>query len=441
MVYRKTSPNNSIILRGNVWHLHWNVPRNLRHKPIFRGKAVYSTTLRTSDVYEARKMRDLIVSEFKAMVDESALQESRKAFLAHYAEAKKAREEHSQRIRYMTDEDAFDARDDLESAFNVYAAIEKGDTTRADAYLAAIHDKEEVKETYAITLKEAASEFIKEHEGEVAQATLSRIKIASASLLKTIGNKDTKLKDVTPRQVTRWINAIAKDSSDNTRSGYLTALHKMWHWCWEHEHVDGDSPFKGLKIQRQGDETSYEPFTVEEVQQITEQASPELLELIRFGLVTGCRISELVGLTPSSFIVVDGVHAFQIKDGKTDAASRVIPLPLPLYAALKQCVEVNMWSGVPRRWSQLFGDLKRKVTGNKERLKVFHSFRHMTATAYEREHIEERITSVLLGHKNKRGESMSYGLYSAGLAPKQYLEAVERMLAGEYMQSFLKLFK
>ncbi|MOA57200.1 hypothetical protein D3C78_1813350 [compost metagenome] len=65
----------------------------------------------------------------------------------------------------------------------------------------------------------------------------------------------------------------------------------------------------------------------------------------------------------------------------------------------------------------------------------------MTATAYEREHIEERITSVLLGHKNKRGESMSYGLYSAGLSPKQYLEAVEKMLAGEYMQSFLKLFK
>ena len=36
---------------------------------------------------------------------------------------------------------------------------------------------------------------------------------------------------------------------------------------------------------------------------------------------------------------------------------------------------------------------------------------------------------------------MSYGLYSAGLSPKQYLEAVEKMLTGEYMQSFLKLFK
>ena len=45
-----------------------------------------------------------------------------------------------------------------------------------------------------------------------------------------------------------------------------------------------------------------------------------------------------------------------------------------------------------------------------------------------------------LGHKHKRGESLSYGLYSSGLAPHQYLEAVETMLASDYMSQFLKLF-
>ena len=91
-------------------------------------------------------------------------------------------------------------------------------------------------------------------------------------------------------------------------------------------------------------------------------------------------------------------------------------------------------------WSQKFGRLKLKATGKRDRVKGFHSFRHMTATAYEQVHTEERIVAVILGHKHKRGESLSYGLYSSGLAPHQYLEAVETMLASDYMSQFLKLF-
>ena len=441
MSSHKSSPNNSLLLRGNIWHIHWNVPKGLRSNPLFRNKAIYSTTLKTRDVHEARKMRDMLVKKFRQMAEVSAMQESRRAFMAHYAEARRAAEEFQQQKPYMNDDEIDAALDGLSFGFDAAIAADKRDYPRADAYLAALHGRHAVKDKYAMTLKEAASEFIKEHEGEVAAATLSKVKIASASLLKSIGNKDTKLKDVTTRQVTRWIKAIAKESSDSTRSGYIAALHKMWHWTWEHEHVDGESPFKGIKMDRQGDKASYEPFTAEEVKKVVELANPAMLELARFGLITGCRISELVGLEPSNFHVVDGVHAFQIFEGKTDAATRTIPLPLYLWSSLKQHVESDLWKGTAVQYSQRFGDLKEKALGRKDRLKVFHSFRHMAATAYEREHIEERITSVLLGHKNKRGESMSYGLYSAGLSPKQYLEAVEKMLAGEYMQSFLKLFK
>lgn len=440
MSTKKTSSNNSLLLRGNIWHLHWNVPRGLRSNPLFRNKAIYSKTLKTRDVHEARQMRDMLVKQFRQMAEVSASQAARRAFLSHYAEAKKAAEEFQQQQRYMTDDEIDAAIDGLTYGFDAELAADKQDIPRADAYLAAIHGRDEVKETYAITLKEAAWEFIKEHEGKIASATISKAKTASASLLKSIGNKDTKLKDVTSRQVTRWIKAIAKESSDNTRSGYIAALHKMWHWAWEHEHVDGESPFKGIKMERQGDEASYEPFEIEEVKKIVELASPALLDLARFGLITGCRLGELVDLKPDNFLVLEGVHAFQIFEGKTDAAARTIPLPVHLWEALKQCVEGDLWKGPMGRYSQKFGAIKTKAIGRKDRKKVFHSFRHMTATAYERVHTEERITSVLLGHKNKRGESMSYGLYSAGLSPKQYLEAVEKMLAGEYMQSFLKLF-
>ena len=438
MPSKKTTLNNSLLLRGTTWYIHWNVPTALRNNPHFKGKKIYSKTLQTKDVYEARKMRDLLVAKFRAMADLSTTYAARRAFISHLAEASKAVEETKQKLIYLDGEKAFNAWDDLESAFNVAAVIEKGDFTRADAYLVAIHDKPEVAEKYTITLKDAVWDFLKAHEGKIATATISRTKRATESLIKT----DVKLKDVTSRQVTRWIKAISTEFSDSTRSGFLAALNKMWFWTWEHEHVDGVSPFKGIKMERQGDGTSYQEFTGKELQAIIARAEPAVLLLMRFGLITGCRVSELVGLTPASFSVVDGVHVVQIFKGKTDAAVRMIPLPVPMWNELKAVVEAGTWEGrTSAIWASRFGETKEKATGKRDRDKVFHSFRHMAATAYEREHIEERITSVLLGHKNKRGESMSYGLYSAGLSPKQYLEAVEKMLAGEYMQSFLKLFK
>ena len=438
MPSKKTTLNNSLLLRGTTWYIHWNVPTALRNNPHFKGKKIYSKTLQTKDVYEARKMRDLLVAKFRAMADLSTTYAARRAFISHLAEASKAVEETKQKLIYLDGEKAFNAWDDLESAFNVAAVIEKGDFTRADAYLVAIHDKPEVAEKYTITLKDAVWDFLKAHEGKIATATISRTKRATESLIKT----DVKLKDVTSRQVTRWIKAISTEFSDSTRSGFLAALNKMWFWTWEHEHVDGVSPFKGIKMERQGDGTSYQEFTGKELQAIIARAEPAVLLLMRFGLITGCRVSELVGLTPASFSVVDGVHVVQIFKGKTDAAARMIPLPVPMWNELKAVVEAGTWEGrTSAIWASRFGETKEKATGKRDRDKVFHSFRHMTATAYEREHIEERITSVILGHKNKRGESMSYGLYSAGLSPKQYLEAIEKMLAGEYMQSFLKLFK
>ncbi|MCE9958228.1 tyrosine-type recombinase/integrase [Aeromonas rivipollensis] len=441
MTTKKSPLNNSLLLRGNIWHIHWNVPKGLRNDPLFRGKAIYSKSLKTRDVHEARKMRDLLVGQFREMAAASSTHASRRAFLAAYNEARQARIALDSRSVYLDDRELTNAVDALESAFNVDAEIARGDYVKADAFLAAIHDQPEVADKYAITLKDAAWEFTKAHEGKADRVTLSRIKNATASLVQALGGKDIPLKELTNRQVTRWITSLSASLSDSTRRSYIVALEKMWHWVWLNEHVDGASPFKGTKIDRQGDGTSYEEFTVEEVKSLISHASPEELELMRYGLITGCRISELVELTEANFIICEGVHVVQIFEGKTKAAKRSIPLPEHLWTSLKGCVMSGAWNKrLAEHWSQKFGRLKLKATGKRDRVKGFHSFRHMTATAYEQVHTEERIVAVILGHKHKRGESLSYGLYSSGLAPHQYLEAVETMLASDYMTQFLKLF-
>ncbi|WP_223932256.1 hypothetical protein [Aeromonas caviae] len=70
---------------------------------------------------------------------------------------------------------------------------------------------------------------------------------------------------------------------------------------------------------------------------------------------------------------------------------------------------------------------------------VFHSFRKMAATGYQRAKVFEGIAAGILGHSRK-GLTLSYGLYATGFELQQQLEAVETMLASDYMSQFLKLF-
>ncbi|BDA12612.1 hypothetical protein KAM339_011530 [Aeromonas caviae] len=259
MTTKKSPLNNSLLLRGNIWHIHWNVPKGLRNDPLFRGKAIYSKSLKTRDVHEARKMRDLLVGQFREMAAASSTHASRRAFLAAYNEARQARIALDSRSVYLDDWELTNAVDALESAFNVDAEIARGDYVKADAFLAAIHDQPEVADKYAITLKDAAWEFTKAHEGKADRVTLSRIKNATASLVQALGGKDIPLKELTNRQVTRWITSLSASLSDSTRRSYIVALEKMWHWVWLNEHVDGASPFKGTKIDRQGDGTRLAP--------------------------------------------------------------------------------------------------------------------------------------------------------------------------------------
>ncbi|MGL4843199.1 MAG: DUF6538 domain-containing protein [Aeromonas veronii] len=56
-------------LRRYRYYLHWNVPKELRDHSFFRGKAIYAKSLQTSDLQQARRMRDAIVSEFMGLLE------------------------------------------------------------------------------------------------------------------------------------------------------------------------------------------------------------------------------------------------------------------------------------------------------------------------------------------------------------------------------------
>ncbi len=425
-------------LRRRRYYLHWNVPAELRDHPFFGGRAIYTKTLETSDLQQARRMRDTIVAEFNELLERVRAVPRRYRFNHLLAEIRAAVEE-SCRYNSPDDDD-----EHLFHAYDVEAAVASGDIVKADAIRVALHGDTSLAQDYAMTLLEAVDGFANEHSHSVNKAVISKARQGAKSLLSVLKVKDIALSQIEPRDVTRWLQAISTKKSDWTRKGYRSALSSCWEWCYLHKEVDGMNPFTAARFKSGIAPQKYQPFTFEQLKVMAETAPLPLRQLIKFGLVTGCRIGELVSLTPEDFEVKGGIALIRIKDGKTTNAVRGIPLPRHLWEELKGHIHSGLWLNrhgktSPSGWSAKFSAFKGKITGEREKQQCFHSFRGMTITAYQNAGVQEGMTSQIVGH-SKQGLTLSYGLYSSGYNYAHQLEAVEKMLAEETMSQLLNLF-
>ncbi len=427
-----------LVKKANRYYIHWNIPKDVRH--LFDGLAIYSRSLKTDNLGQAIMRRDQLLTELEGIVRKARVNPERQQFLALVKEIRKAAGEPP----IEQDEE------NIEEAWSteLQVAIEKGDTVRADAIRAAMgwEDAEGIEAKYGITLMEAAKLYTETTEESLDPSTLSRLNLAPVSFASFLKLKDIHLADIDKRDVIAWVLECAKDKAPRTVKAYATCLSMVWDWAYRSKEVSGENPFKDLDIRLTSSGTKRTAFTVEQVAALLEDAGPAMYSLMKFALVTGCRLGELVTITAEDFHETDGVHYFTIKDGKTANAARNVPLPVSLWEELKAVVESELWTRTETRtrpssaqyWSVMFQKHKDAVLGE-QCSAVFHSFRKMAATGYQRAQVFEGIAAGILGHSRK-GLTLSYGLYATGFELQQQLEAVEKMLAGEYMQSFLNLF-
>lgn len=428
--------------KAHVWYLSWAVPKSIQCLPTFSGRRVYTKTLKTGDLREAQLRRDSIIASFGPHLLE--------------AEANAAATAAQKFSQYLVG---------LRASLSGTPAAGTPTVTPAVPHTVAPVSpppkKPSPKPTKpapkpapkrkprGVTVQAAATEFLKEAERRAAQGkpvtdgTLSRVRNASVGLVEFTGKQ--RLAEIERRDVTLWIASLAGEKSDNTRKKYLSAMSLVWGHCYLLRMVDGDNPFKNTGFKATGDLQSYEPFSQQEVAGIVRESDTALRVLVKFGLITGCRLGEIVGLREDDFEIEDGVHVLRIRAGKTSSAIRSLPLPRALWEELRAHVVGRLWylqSGDTNasQWSNKFGVVKARVTGSRDRVKGFHSLRGMAITGYQRAGIPEDVTAPLVGHSTK-GLTLSYGLYSSGHTLPHQLQAVEAMLAGEYIQQYLALFE
>ncbi len=252
-----------------------------------------------------------------------------------------------------------------------------------------------------------------------------------------IDSPNLAIEDIDRKMVYAFIKHLGKSYKKTTVQGTISRINTIWVYLKKIDEVEGDNPFLDhiYSSAEEAQSEKREPFTKEEMKVIRtyKWEKPIYSLMVDLGIYTGCRISELCNLKKKHVVVDEGIVAINIEKGKTKAATRTVPLPDFMGTRLLEHIERKQDEdyviGINSKTaSRTFSNFKtRHVTSNK--LKSFHSFRHMYITAMERASIEENVTAQIVGHK--RGKTMSYGYYSKGHELRRLKEATDKAM--EYL--------
>ena len=252
------------------------------------------------------------------------------------------------------------------------------------------------------------------------------------------------LPSVTRRIAGEVIAARRAERASETVQRDFSAWNGLWRWAVRRGYADLNpwtDQTAGLKAPRLGEvEGTKRAYTTAELLKLLRAGcdtlapnnggfGPALWDLIRLGLLTGARASELAGLCVGD-VIEDGTAIATPKLGKSASAARIIPLHRLAQSVVQgrlaslpdQAVDAPLWPEVPgagaderraKTLSTRFIIVRRRLLGADDGADL-HSLRRNFMTACETaQHaggrISPEITALLVGHK--RG-SMALDLYS-----------------------------
>jgi integrase len=425
-------------LRHNTWYFQKRVPKAL--KPLYPDRDIIEQSLETGDIREAREKRDILLGQLRQRERLLKVQEQpRQRFLQYVDQLSQVAGD-----RFVGPDVSWDEVLDPESVGRAT------DPEYVEAFKAVTQGKSE-SEKYGVTLKEVLDYFIRNSEREQlhTEGTRSRFKKTVTAFLRYLNSSDIQMSMIERSKVFDFIEHCREKLSGATVQGHVSRLKTLWDYAYARAWVSADNPFEKHKINTTKGRQKKQPFTPSELKNLMAamERQPFSMQLLtRMGLYTGARISELVSLRLHDFKEEDGVLLMGIasqEDGKTEAATRWIPVPKPCLTQVEKLRTDSAEAGSEYLFHDLvsirpdgrlaylatkrFGEIKRKhVTERQD--KGFHSFRVIMATALQQGDVSELVAAYLLGHSRK-GLTMSYGYYSKGYDAKRLQEAQDRAIA------------
>ncbi|HGK3871377.1 TPA: site-specific integrase [Klebsiella pneumoniae] len=274
--------------------------------------------------------------------------------------------------------------------------------------------------------------------------TLSKTNKAVEVFLEHLKKRDVQLRDINRTTVTGWLDKLKMEKAPQTIQNYISALAQIWDLARNRYHdAPQDNPWRGHGLESKSSKVSYEVFEPGELAKVfaAMDGDEEMQNVTLIGMYSGMRLNEICSLRAANIREIDGVLCFEVTEGKTKSAARIIPvhsLITPLVLSLREkpyngflfyrASIIDRADGKRSTWhSQRFTRAKRKALGEEgtER-KVYHSLRHEVAQQLDRNQVPEDRIALLLGHE--RGSTESFKTYSKNAASpaelRQYIELI-----------------
>ncbi len=273
--------------------------------------------------------------------------------------------------------------------------------------------------------------------------TLSKTNKAVEVLLTHLKKKDIQLRDINRTIVTGWLDKLKTERAPQTIQNYISALAQIWDLARNRYHdAPQDNPWRGHALEAKSSKVSYEVFAPGELAKIYALLDDEMKAVTAIGAYSGMRINEICTLRESSIKTIEGVLCFEITEGKTKSAARIVPVHSKLIPLVKSLLKTthsgflfyhasitDRADGKRSTWhTQQFTRAKRKALGEPaaER-KVFHSLRHAFVQQLDRAQVPEDRIALLVGHE--RGSTESFKTYSKNAASPieigKYVELIQ----------------
>lgn len=472
-----------LLLRHQSWYLQLPIPKQL-HDLYSKSKIVVA--LNTRDLREAQRKRDILVGQYRQQFHEREQLQGYTDFNGHFTakEAILTKREiqaglHGESKPELLEGMQLWVEQKAEASLKPRGRAAKGISIDAEtgyrtdidpkelAYYQLAHDAITSDDEIAL-ISTALSEHLEEYTHITNQARLNRERRVK-DFIDWVGDK--RIDEVTKREAANYLSQRVQkfDLSTRTKKGYISDISTFFKWCY-HRHYCSSNPFNGLsgtinsttRGTREKTEENWKPFSDDDLIAIfkaimhrsdTEKRKKQEVRrafyLFPFSLIalyTGMRSNEIA---ETHLADVHSDHIY-IPEGKSESACRDVPIhPMiaPIIDRLKTIstdghlipnikrggVDSKRNHNVSKRFSHLIRPYQRPAL-IPDRDKVFHSFRSNMATRLENLGVPESTAEQIIGHKK---QSLTYGLYSHGVALPELIRLVHQVTYGEAVENLL----
>jgi integrase len=448
-----------LVLKGRKYWFTRDIPEAIRSH--FGGKTAYLVNLETGDVTKAMGRRDEILAEtnklFRAAKEGRPIKGATDAILdlanAWVNELQTSRADpHAWTATIFNRDPAHVADEDVMTADDFTEE-------RADAVGREHGDQAQVRFMNIVSGRVDVDHHLDAYMREVRLA--ENTKRERKSLILRFSNwakvKGWSLPQIDRAKAGRYFSEAIVPLNERTARKHHGSVKLYWDYLIARGHVSGTNPWEGQRMPdrsrrvERGGKAEERPFNEEEIKTLLYSAYPrgmreafkaQIHDAIRLAALSGLRLAELVTLWVEECpIDEDGNGHFDIRQGKTSAAARRVPM----HPDVIEIVKRRKKGKDPQDWlfheladernagdvfGKRFANYREKLgvddkrPGQRRSLVNFHSFRRWFVTEAERAGIPESTISSVVGHEEGR-KSITLGVYSGGPAWQQMRACVE----------------